>query len=38
VADHEEAKLKDSAVKPLDEKEKKKEQEQKAEQPVAAAH
>src|ERR1700723_1735275 len=38
VAEHEEAKLKDNAVKPINEKEKKKEQEQKAEQPVAAAH
>jgi F-type H+/Na+-transporting ATPase subunit alpha len=38
VAEHEDAKLKESAVKPLNEPEKKKEQEQKAEQPVGAAH
>jgi len=38
VAEHGDAKLKQSAVQPLDAQEKKKEQEQKAEQPVAAAH
>ena len=38
VAEHEGAKLKQSAVQPLNEQDKKKEQEQKAEQPVAAAH
>jgi F-type H+-transporting ATPase subunit alpha len=38
VAEHEGAKLKQSAVQPLNEQDKKKEQQQKAEQPVAAAH
>jgi F-type H+-transporting ATPase subunit alpha len=38
VAEHEGAKLKQIAVQPLNEQDKKKEQEQKAEQPVAAAH
>jgi F-type H+-transporting ATPase subunit alpha len=38
LAEHEEAKLKQSAVQPLNQEEKKKEREQKAEQPVAAAH
>jgi F-type H+-transporting ATPase subunit alpha len=38
LAEHEEAKLKQSAVKPLNDQENKKEQRQKAEQPVAAGH